>query len=313
LHMAGAAADRDTVSALDILDGLYCDGRDMASLLGELASLMRDVLVFKLSTDSPLLGGAFSRAELSRLSKKLEPERIFSWLEVIREAMFGLSRGGSVKLSAEMCLIRMSNERLSDDKTAILSRLARLEGGFQLGNEGAGCALNGKWKMENGKLGDEDSSVQVSGGSGHETGNAEVREQVYGKTEAEAGDAVDSSDSASCIMHDAVKEPLEVPSGGVWHDILAQLEDDAPIYMLLSDSTKIQADVHDGVLNINASNPFTVGQIESKMFSEPLREAANKVLGREVIIRVGTRNGSNEESKREKLDSLSAFGIVDFE
>ena len=60
LRLAEVAADRDISGALGILDNLYDDGRDMASLLNELASLIRDLLLYKLSKDSPLLGGGFS-------------------------------------------------------------------------------------------------------------------------------------------------------------------------------------------------------------------------------------------------------------
>ena len=167
LRLAGAAADRDIAGTLGILDNLYNDGRDMASLLNELASLMRDVLLYKLSPDSPLLTSGLSGKELSALSKKLAPARLLSCLEVLKEALFGLSRGGSVKLAAEMCLIRICDERFSDDAPAMLARIAKLEdnnklqitnhksqiiGGEPLAeNEGV---ESGKLKVESGKLAD---------------------------------------------------------------------------------------------------------------------------------------------------------------
>ena len=122
-----AAAEGDIATTLSVLDAIYDNGRDMASLLSELAALIRDILVFKLSEDSPLLTGSFSRAELSSLSGKLMPERLFSHLEVIREATYSLSRGMSVKLTVEMCLIRICDDRLSGNTEALISRIAKLE------------------------------------------------------------------------------------------------------------------------------------------------------------------------------------------
>ena len=107
LSLAEAVAGSNIESALDILDKLYSDGRDMVSLLNELAALARDILIYKLSQNSPLLGGGFTGAELSKLSAKLPPERLLAGLDLIREALISLSRGGSVKITAEMCVIRL--------------------------------------------------------------------------------------------------------------------------------------------------------------------------------------------------------------
>ncbi|MCL2202159.1 MAG: DNA polymerase III subunit gamma/tau [Oscillospiraceae bacterium] len=127
IKLVEAASRRDAVSALSILDMLYNDGRDMASLLNELTALMRDLLVFKLSPESSLLSGGFSRTELAELSKVMTTERLFANMDVLKEAFFGLSRAGSSKLSVEMCLIKLCDERLMDDNAGIMARIARLE------------------------------------------------------------------------------------------------------------------------------------------------------------------------------------------
>jgi len=105
----------------------------------------------------------------------------------------------------------------------------------------------------------------------------------------------------------------EVPGGGFWADILVLLKDDVPVYALLSDSSSVQAELRDNLLIIKAGNPFTVSTIESKMFSDPLKEAALKVLGREVILRVETGGGTASEGKQDKLERLSTFDIIEFE
>jgi hypothetical protein len=98
-----------------------------------------------------------------------------------------------------------------------------------------------------------------------------------------------------------------------WAGILSELSNDAAVYALLGDSASVQADLREGLLIIRATNPFMVNTIESKTFSDPLKAAAGKVLGREVVLRVEISGGSNDESKHGKLDRLSMFDIIQFE
>ena len=276
ISLAAAAASRDTVAALSILDRLYDDGRDMPALLSELASIMRDILLHKLSKDSPLLSGAFSGEELSGLSAKLASERLFAFLDVIREAQLILSRGGSVKLTVEMCLIRMCDERLSDDYPALLSRIARLE--------------------------EKKNFAQVDPTIESETGSCQP-------------DKVELDSSNQTPDEDGIRDggTVKPGTGGFWNDILELLKDDPMLYALISNHARIQAELQDGTLLIRAGDEFTVSQIESKMFAEPLKKAAFEVIGREVIIKAVTGGGSYAENTRDKLNDLSAFDIVKFE
>jgi chromosomal replication initiation ATPase DnaA len=74
----------------------------------------------------------------------------------------------------------------------------------------------------------------------------------------------------------------------------------------------VKAELHDGTLTINVADSFTASLIESD-FSGMIKEAAEKALGHGVSIRVKVGGSETDESKRGKLESLSAFGIVNFE
>ena len=311
LMLADAVADRDTTAALSVLDLLYDDGRDMASLLNELAALLRDILVFIISPNSPLLSGGFSHAELSGLSKKLSPERLFSCLEMIRESVLGLSRGGSVRLSSEMCLIRICEERLSYDTQALLSRIVKLESNSEFGIRNSELAT-GKPVVN-----DKDANMQQisdtrSSKICDSADNVESKEMNQSNTDQPAESEVchgqptndgDPTDNSVLIATES----------GFWQDILGLLKRDIPVHALLSDSAKIQAEQQDGKLIIRVGDLFTASSIESKMISEPLKEAASKVLGREIVIKVLVGESSSNENKRDKLERLSAFNVIQFE
>ena len=315
-RLAAAVAGRDVAAALGILDSLYDDGRDMASLLSELAALIRDILIYKLSPDSPLLVSGFSRVELSGLSEKLSPERLFFCLDVVREAVYSLSRGGGVKLTVEMCLIRICDERLSDNSSALLSRITQLEE-----NRGEAGAVNAECRMQNAELegadavDDENHKVQSTE---HKTEvidvaadvvNAECRMQ---NAELEDEDTEHSGQWSVVSSRETegaagVGTDIELPR--LWRDILEHLRNEKSIYALLSDSARIQTELSEEALIIRAGDMFTVRLIEEK-FIEPLRDAAQKTLGRNVLIRFEIAGGSKEESKTDKLESLiSRFNI----
>ena len=315
LQLACAVAERDTSVALESLDRLYDDGKDLPALLNELLVLWRDILVFKLSADAPLLSGVFERSELSALSQKLAPDRLLSFLEIIREAVFGLSRGGVTRISAEMCLIRMCN-----------------------GNSECGMR-NAELKSEKGAESNSEFGIRNSELENASTTKPQIRaeelrpvienpasvsgETVDSRVENEQQESIDKPylDNSEFRIPNSESAPefripnseLEAEADGFWHDMLDCLKHDVPVYMLLSDSSNVQARQQDGAIIISTGNPFTAAQIETKMFSEPLKEAARKVFGHDVSIRVETGVGGDTEDKRGKLDSLSAFGIVQFE
>ena len=160
LALVRSAAAGNIIGALDILDRVYNNGRDMSSLLSEMASLIRDVLVFKLSPDSPLLSGGFSHGDLSALSAALSPERLFSLLRAVRESGLSLSQGAGIRITMEMCLIRMCDERLSDDTSALLSRIESLESGA---TRATGAARpNVECKMQNVESKDKEPEIDLS-------------------------------------------------------------------------------------------------------------------------------------------------------
>jgi DNA polymerase-3 subunit gamma/tau len=241
VSLAHMIVNRDTASALGLLDTLYNDGRDMAALLNELAAMARDLLVYKLSPSSTLIGAGINRADIDALSKSLTPERLFSCLDVIKDSLFSLSRGGSSKLATEMCLIRMCDERLSDNASALLARLARLE-------------------------------------------NSEERTPITTLT-----DTVNVAQTEEDLPID---EPVTNDNDtDFWSAILNQLKGNPPVYALLNDDAKVQAEFKDNMLIIRARDVFTAGSIEKKEFFRPLKDAAVKVFGREVAVRVETNVG----------------------
>ena len=274
-RLVESIACNDILSALNILDELYNDGRDMASLLNELTSLVRDLLVFKLSPDSELLRNTgCSKADFSELSKKLTHERLFYLLDVLKTALFGLQRSGSSKLTVEMCLFKMCSEQPSGDKEAKPSSPAPAEHKVQ------------------------DSVVKK---------NTELK-QTKKPEEQEEQPSPPAINEPTATTQAVAADP-----DSFWTEMLNLLKNEPSVYALLGDSSKVQARKEENAVVVRVTDEFTANLVKSE-FSQLLKDAAKNVLGRDVQINTEVAEAITvDESKRSKLESLSAFDIVNFE
>ena len=122
-------AARDTAGALSALGRLYANGKDVGSVLGELASLARDLLLRKTAPQgcAALLAGGYDEATLRRLGEQLSPQRLLQMLTLLQSAAAGLARSANRRTDAELCLIRLSDEGLDESFAGLSARIARLE------------------------------------------------------------------------------------------------------------------------------------------------------------------------------------------
>jgi len=330
IRLLGFVINRDVISALDILASLYEDGKDMASLLSELALLLRDLLIFKLSPNSGLLSATSNHSTLSELSDKTNPQWLFYSLDVLKTAIASLTRGGSSKLAVELCLIKICDERLSDSPDAMLSRLSKLEAG----NLTLSAPVN---IIENAKQNNNGAEkIEITDSVNAVESTAPSNDNI---SENELSDTVNAVEITPSNNEKITENELsaQVSDDDFWSGILAFIRSDPPVHALLSDNNKVQARHEGSTLTITVPDSFSANLIESE-FSDLLREAAKKTLGRDVMIRVeiGTttfrsevilpvskennnmivddEDETNEDiKKRAKLDSLSALGIVKYE
>lgn len=120
---------RDAAGALTRLDGLYRGGKDVAAMLGELGDLARDMTILKAAPDgaAALLTGIYDTKTLKSLSGS-QPMRRFLYLtETLQSCCAGLGDSFHPRTDAELCLLRLCDESLSGDLTALSQRIDRLE------------------------------------------------------------------------------------------------------------------------------------------------------------------------------------------
>ena len=125
---------RDAQSALLLLDRLYSGGKDVGALLGELSTLTRDLLIRMTAPEggAALLSGGYDNAAMDGLSQGVSPTRLIFMASQLQSVSAGLPLSANRRTDAELCLLRLCDESLCGDVTALSARLARLEEGGQI-------------------------------------------------------------------------------------------------------------------------------------------------------------------------------------
>ena len=122
---------RDTRSALLLLDKLYQGGKDVSALLGELSTLSRDLLIRATAPEggAALLSGGYDTAAMDRLNAGVTPTRLIHITSRLQDTLAALPLSANRRTDAELCLMRLCDESLCGDLTALAARVARLEEG----------------------------------------------------------------------------------------------------------------------------------------------------------------------------------------
>ena len=120
---------RDAKAALLLLNQLYAGGKDVGAVLGELSTLVRDLLLRRTAPEggAALLSGGYDDATLDRLGKETSAARLIYLVTMLQKAGADLYYSANRRTDAELCLLRLCDESLSGDLTALEARIRRLE------------------------------------------------------------------------------------------------------------------------------------------------------------------------------------------
>ena len=128
-------AGQDTAAALETLSDLYASGKDISAVLGELTGLARDLLLRKTAPrgGAALLTGGYDETTMRALGEVFTAPRLLQMLTLLQETASLLPRSSNRRTDAELCLIRLCDERLDDSLTGLVARIAQLEAKLEAG------------------------------------------------------------------------------------------------------------------------------------------------------------------------------------
>ena len=125
----------DTSGALQLFQSIWLDGKEPASLLGEMSGLLRDILIVKAAPAGAgeLISGNYEREVLDRFAARMTKEELLFCMDAVLEASARIRQVRNPRMVAEVCLVSLCDKRNAESISALRARLSRLEESLQSG------------------------------------------------------------------------------------------------------------------------------------------------------------------------------------
>lgn len=308
-ELLDATINGETGRAVGLFGELWRDGKAPATLLSELGTLLRDILMIKVAPKGgrELLSGGYDFGTLDSFEKRMTQDELIGNIDSIQKHIGSLRDGRNPKTDAEICLVELCEPQLVDSLDALKKRVARLEAVLENGAES--FASRREKPHSEGK---NSSAAPASEEERQPILKREEREVLendalpFAPAEGAAGREADGGEHSEENLSSGEAAPDDV-----WQRMLPELKQTMlpGQYNLIG---SVNAQFCAGALTIKTANSFQKGQLEQSKVMECIRSAAQKVLGRPAQIKIEVASEASRPDV-EKLGVLSKFGNVKFE
>jgi len=120
--------NHDTAAAIALFTQLWQGGKDPGTLLGELSSLLREILMRAVAPKGgrELLSGCYDEKSLASFAGKFSKGELVNNINIIQTALADM-RAGQARTICELCLITLCEPDLGDDLPLMRERISRIE------------------------------------------------------------------------------------------------------------------------------------------------------------------------------------------
>ncbi len=128
--VASAVAHKDYDTILDEIAELVRSSKSMTVFWGDMIAFWRDMLIFKTTPEASKYLDLTDNetAQMSEISSYFSRETLLWQCRLLDDALVKMSRSAvTARMTAELTLIRMCDERLDSGNDALLSRISKLE------------------------------------------------------------------------------------------------------------------------------------------------------------------------------------------
>ena len=314
-ELLGVIAGCDTNAAMMIFRNLWQNGKEPSTILDELCTLARDILMTIVAPGGgrELLSGGYDAETLTGLAEKMSAGELIKTMDTLRKSMIDLRNCPSPKTVAELCIIELCRP----EQGTPVRQVPIVETEQATVKDSAKTADENDEKpqphvVEAPKKLEEPEVPEV-----HEV--PEVPEMPEAETETEEEYVFDDASESE----EELTVPEELPAAentaaeyvDVWNGILKVLKGklSAGNYAVISDSFHGEGALEDGNLVIRAKSGFSKGMFTASDVVEAIKTAAAEIIGKPVPVKV--TNGEDKPAETaKKLDAFAEFGdLIKFE
>ena len=327
-EMLGHISSGDTQRALGLFGELWQNGKDPASLLGEISALQRDILIKKVAPrgGAELMTGGYDENTLRSFAECFTAETLINNINVIQGTL-GAMKTGQARVLCELCLIQLCEDGLGDGLPLLRERVARLEQAVRTGEITV--------RTENAAPRAEKPSPKPAETGPDATEPPHGRESVPLPDDREAPPPDDRDappfDMARRVPEHAAPEkaartapsapPAPVqretpPQDADWESAVGALKGQLPpgIYVLLDDPLQVTGAFSGDILTLRCANEFGMNNINRPDVISRIASVVGECVGRSLHVEVRLAGEAAAENRAQpksgKLDELSKFDIV---
>ena len=325
---------RDVRSALLLLDELYRGGKDVSALLGELSTLARDLLIRSTAPEggAALLSGGYDVAAMDRLSEGVSPTRLLHITARLQDTLAALPLSANRRTDGELCLMRLCDESLCGDLTALAARVARLEerGVSASGQRTAGqretaaapvpperrtappVARRAEPAARAGEAPPWEDPAPIGGDAPPWEEPAARREE--GPPPPDDGDAPPaaagepaSARRASPPAPEGTAADSAALSGDIWSRLIERYKDQVmPMYQFMLDDAR--GTLEGDLLTVRCGDDLTLESLDCEAVTKVLASVTGEHLGRPVRVRYILGSKDDPLPAEDKLEELIRRG-----
>lgn len=128
-EMMIAIGEKDAPKALGIFSDLYSQGKDAGSMLEEISTLARDLLLVKTAPKSGLqmISSTCTVSEVKDLLPRFTPQELLRIIDMIQQTTNGFKTSLNQRLDGELCLMHLCDMQLSLNAQDLSARISRVE------------------------------------------------------------------------------------------------------------------------------------------------------------------------------------------
>jgi len=283
--LENVAAGR-TEASLRLFQQLWQDGKEPATLLGELCSLLRDALMLQVAPKGgpELLSGAFDEKTLRGF--RIPRGALLSAIDIIQATLGKMRDVRSPRMLAELCLIELC-ERMAVQAAPSPAELSN------------GSVRQPALPQETPVPSPFTESVPAGAAPA---------------PSAEREIAPESGPEPEMISGPAAPQPASSPAAEVsWAAVLSDMQGQLPvgIYNLLSDESQVSGTFEGGKLVLRVNRGFAMGMLNTPELQAKLQACASGLAGAPVAVQF-EESRQTKPADRKKLDELGRFSNVIF-
>lgn len=315
----------DVVGAIDLVDEVVWQGRELSRFVSEFTWFLRNVLLVKVSpeADQKLDMSVENLERLRQLAAQLETDALIRYINIFSDTSANIKYAVQKRIVLELAVIKLCKPEMETDYSALLDRVRVLE--QKLENGAAGSVVSGN---NNGEGSSASAGVTASAGEAVQGAGAvsqELLDQICARLKQEGmqignapamGDA--EIEAASKKLSEQLKKELPEANYNELKEFVEQwdiiMEGYQNITKKFLEKARINMnEARDGLYLAyvqNEENKQAIAYFEGKERMAALREHIEQVTGRQVKIELKVVSKNSEAAQEIKANDLSKINFA---